>query len=184
MNLQVCVATVLGLLCADTVRAWTVETKTDSMTDENRSVASLRSTEGHKFSVYRTKDGQVWGLFALADTGVQTLAPNNPPIFRVDKHDAWNIRNAKDLSELMQRLNKDTAPPSYVWEPKWVNFVLWHGNDAESRAPIIDQLATGKSIVVRYYLFTGGYKETTLAIKGGENLYRMLKLKRQRGSVD
>jgi hypothetical protein len=168
------------------VHAWELESKVDSMTDEARSMATIRNGEGHSFSVYRQKDGTVWALFSLSSKSAQTLSPKTMPIIRVDKYPPNDFMHDADLQALLARLRGTTPTPTYFWEPKWVHAKLWHGDDAESRATIVDQLGQGKTLLVRYYLFTGGYKETSFAIGASAPFYRALTLVSMpaRASVD
>jgi phosphoribosylformylglycinamidine (FGAM) synthase-like amidotransferase family enzyme len=55
---------------------------------------------------------------------------------------------------------------AYEWEPKWVNFLIWHGNENESIAKDLVHLMKGKRVVFRYYLSTGGHKDTSFTLKG------------------
>ena len=156
--------------------AWELETKVDSMTDEAKSMATLRNGEGHSFAVYRQKDGTVWALFSLASKTVQTLSPKTMPIIRVDKYPPNDFNHDSELATLLARLDRTTPTPTYSWEPKWVNAKLLHGDDAESRATVVDQLGQGKTLLVRYYLSTGGYKETSFAIGPSAPFYKALTL--------
>lgn len=140
--------------------SWNVETKTDSMTDEIKKTAVIVNDEGYSLSIYRHPSGAVWANFSLSDRSLDQLSPQKLPAFRVDKNEPHDITDEKQLQEMGVGLQ------SYAWEPKWVNFLIWHGKESEGRSKTLDQLMQGKSVVFRYYLFTGGYKETTFSLDG------------------
>lgn len=139
---------------------WNVETKTDSMTDEKRRTAKILNSAGHSLSIYRHSSGAVWVNFSLSNRSLEQLSPDKPPSFRVDKNEPHDIADDKRIQEM------DVGLQAYAWEPKWINFLIWHGKESEGRSTTLDQLMLGKSILFRYYLFTGGYKETTFNLDG------------------
>jgi len=140
--------------------SWNVETKTDSMTDEIKKTAKIVNAEGHSLSVYRLPSGAVWANFSLSNQSLDQLSPQKPPAFRVDKNEPHDIADEKRLQEM------GVGVQAFAWEPKWVNFLIWHGKESEGRSKTLDQLMQGKSVVFRYHLFTGGYKETTFSLDG------------------
>lgn len=147
-------------LAATASASWNVETKSDSMTDEIKKSAIVMNDEGHSLSIYRHPSGVVWANFSLSSRSMDQLSQQKPPIFRVDKNEPHDIADEKRLQEM------GIGVQAFAWEPKWVNFLIWHGKESEGRSKNLDQLMQGKSVVFRYYLFTGGYKETTFPLDG------------------
>jgi hypothetical protein len=79
-------------------------------------------------------------------------------MFRIDKNEPHDVMLEKRLQEMGGGLQ------AFAWEPKWVNFLVWHGIEAQGRSKVLNELMQGTSVVFRYYLFTGGYKETTFSL--------------------
>jgi hypothetical protein len=151
----------IPLLCAATNShaAWQVTTTKDAMTDETKKSAVVLNDEGHSLSIYRLANGAVFANFSLASKSFDQLAPEKPPMFRVDKNEPHDLMAQKRLQELV-----GVQPLSS--EPKWINFPIWHGKEAEGRSAVLNELMQGTSVVFRYYIFTGGYKETTFSLTG------------------
>lgn len=135
--------------------AWSVITKTDSMTDRKVKSATTTNTQGHSLTVYRRADGSAWATFALAERSVDQLSPKQAPLYRIDKDEPDDI-------DVVRRL----LPDLYAWEPKWVNWQLWSGEGAADMKTTVGRLMTGRTVVFRYHLFTGGYRETTFQLAG------------------
>lgn len=140
--------------------SWEVEIKTDSMTDEEKKTAKVINEEGHSIAVYRLPNGTVWVNFSLSSRSLNQLSPQKPPVFRIDKNKPHDIANEKQTQEM--RLGIE----AFAWEPKWINFLIWHGKESEGRSHNLRQLMQGETIVFRYHLFTGGYKETSFSLEG------------------
>src|SRR5690606_32981434 len=79
-------------------------------------------------------------------------------VYRVDKHAAVELHESRNLRSLGIRV--------YEWEPKWVNFRIWHGRLDEGLSTGLVQIMTGQQLVVRYFLGTGGYKDTEFSLTG------------------
>lgn len=155
----------LGVLCVGVQSAavadWSVTGRVDSMTDEIKKSAMVRNELGHTFSIYRiTEGGPVWGNFALSDRVFDQVDWRKPPVYRVDKN------KPNDLSRMRRMQEMGLGLHAYEWEPKWVNFLVWHGKRDDGLANDLLQLMEGNSVVFRYYLSTGGYKETSFSLNG------------------
>ncbi|GMR18628.1 MAG: hypothetical protein BMS9Abin33_1058 [Gammaproteobacteria bacterium] len=140
---------------------WRVDKRVDAMTDEAKKTAIVQNEVGHIFSIYRLSEGgPVWGNFALADGIFDQIDWEKPPIYRVDKYEPINLIRMKRTQEMGLGIQ------AYEWGPKWVNFRIWHGKEDEGIANELVQLMEGNNIVFRYYLSTGGYKDTSFSLKG------------------
>ena len=140
---------------------WGVEKRVDAMTDEVKKTARVENEFGHTFSIYRlTKDGPVWGNFSLSKEMFDQVDWEKPPIYRVDKNKPINLSDMKQLHKM------GVGVSAYEWTPKWVNFLIWHGKQAEGIATELVQLMEGEKVVFRYFMFTGGYKDTSFSMKG------------------
>lgn len=140
---------------------WQVDKRIDSMTDAATKTAVVTNELGHQFSIYRlSKDGPVWANFSLSDDMFDQVDWVRAPIYRIDKNDPI------DLSELKRMQDIGFGFDTYKWTPKWVNFLIWHGDEKEGIADDLIQLMEGNVIVFRYYLSTGGYKDTSFPLNG------------------
>lgn len=140
---------------------WIVERETDSMTDEVSLKAVTRNADGFELSVSRLQGAQrVYGTFRLPRQNTEVLEAEQPAMYRVDKTDAVTLKVDDTFDELVGR-------KSVITEPKWVHFILWHGEDETVQAGgSLGQFMAGESVVFRYFLFTGGFKETTFSLDG------------------
>jgi hypothetical protein len=140
---------------------WKVEKRVDPMTDEVKKTAVVKNELGHTFSIYRLSEGgPVWGNFALSEGMFDQVDWKKPPLYRIDKNEP------EDLSRMKKMQDMGLGIHAYEWEPKWVNFLIWHGKEDEGIAKSLVQLMEGKTVVFRYYLSTGGYKDTSFSLKG------------------
>lgn len=154
----------LSLLLSATASAapWKVEVRKDSMTDETHKSAVVISESGQSLSIYAQSDGRVWINFALQDRSPEQLSPSKPPIYRVDDFKPYDASVAKFIQNTM-------GDSAYEWEPKWVNFMVWDGKLHNGTRGTIDDIMVGKSLVFRYYVFTGGYKEARFSLDGARD---------------
>lgn len=144
---------------------WKVETHLDAMSDETRKKAIIKNERGHTFSVYRIGvDGPAWGNFALSDESLDIIDGSKPPMYRVDKNPPHDLADDVKLQELLARLGGGRI--YYSWEPRWVNFHMWHGKSEEGLAPDLLELMDGNTVLFRYHLATGGYKDTSFTLQG------------------
>ena len=153
----------LGLIVSFGTSAdqWTVKTTTDSMTDEVKAKATVTNSNGYTLSVYRARvniadKGSVWVNFLLPDESLDVLSGSKSIMYRIDKNPPQTV----DVSNRLRSLGIVDAEV----EPKWINFLIWHGQDRDGRNDAINGLMRGNSIVIRYSLFTGGYKETSFQL--------------------
>lgn len=136
---------------------WEVRVSTDAMTDEERRVAVTQNEQGHRLSLYRIDSGAVWMNFAVSDSSLDLISGDRLIDYRVDKSKPVRLGEVAKMRDLGIVLTE--------WEPKWVNFQIWHGKEDQGRRGIT-QLFEGDVLTVRYYLATGGYKDTRFSLKG------------------
>ena len=145
---------------ASAQNTWRVVTDTDALTDKVKRSATVVNAGGNTLSVYRGPGDAAWVLFSLSPSSLDLLSPRRAPIYRIDKNEPKDLEPNRRLTE--QGLGVDL----YQWEPKWVNFRIWHGREDEGRGVDLQEMMAGRSIVFRYALPTGGYKETTFSLEG------------------
>lgn len=137
---------------------WRIETRTDSMTDEVRTTVATRNEAGHSLSFYRLEKA-IWMTFRLSDASTDVLG-DPAPMYRVDKHQPVDTNITK---QAQGRLGS-VIPTLFVQEPKWINYRIWHGEGLIGEG--LRRILAGQTMVVRYHLFTGGYKETSFSLVG------------------
>ncbi len=150
---------------------WSVVEKTDAMTDEVTRIASVTNDIGDSFSLSRIEPGgAVWAVFLLASQNPDCLSSEHLPMLRVDKH------KAHDLNELVTQeaawATLGLPKKLYICEPTQFSYLLWHGADEEGIHKQLGEILCGETLLLRYWLESGQYKETAFAISGGEEIIR------------
>lgn len=143
---------------ADGQERWVRRVDVDAITDDSVRSVSTRSADGYEFAVYRIGRGAVWARFRIPDSVPRVLASDPAPVYRIDN------RPPQDLATDV-RLQRLVGKPMIALEPKWVNFVLWHGQGQEVGGTL-QWLAEGKRLLIRYYIFTGGSKDVSFSLEG------------------
>jgi hypothetical protein len=140
---------------------WKVDKRVDAMTDDIKKKAIVANESGHTFSIYRIfQGGPVWGNFALSEGMFDQVDWRKPPIYRVDKNEPENLARMKEMQDMGLGIH------AYEWKPKWVDFLIWHGKEGEGIAKNLVQLMEGKTVIFRYFLSTGGSKDTSFSLIG------------------
>ena len=148
---------------------WKIEKEVDSMTDKKTTSAVLFNDEGYKLRLYTLDSGEFFCAFALPADSLDVLSHSQAPMYRVDKNIQQDLNS---LAEMQENFIKSDIPAKlYSHEPKWCNFVL-SAVEKKNRDTIsgwvLEEFAKGEKIVFRYWLFTGGYKETSFSISGAD----------------
>lgn len=143
---------------------WIVDERVDAMTDARKKSAMTFNDDGHGLAIYRLSDGSVWMNFVLDPKSLELLG-DRLPLFRIDKNKPVNIETMRGLQQLSRKLKQPKI--YYKAEPRWVNFRIYHGEGPPSSGTL-HQLMTGEQVVFRYYLFTGGHKETQFSLSGAK----------------
>lgn len=142
------------------IAGWTLESTKDSMTDRTKKEASVQNEAGHRFTVYRGPNEAAWATFSVATSSGDTIAPRRAPMLRVDSFAPHDLETSRTVTE------SNVGVRLYVWEPSFINFLVWHGKASEGRSTLLNELMSGNKVVFRYFLGTGGYKETTFSLDG------------------
>lgn len=140
--------------------SWYVKKDVDVMSDKEEKFAIVKNKLGHSFMVYKIGD-EVWANFAVSDSSLDTIDYENHLIIRIDKGNATKLKQVANLGKIVYKRD------FYIWKPKWINFILGHSvNDQMLKTINLENLMSGNKLKVRYYLSTGGYKDTTFTLKG------------------
>ena len=139
---------------------WSVDRKVDSMTDTEIRTAAVTNADGFTLRVYRlTPGGRVWGNFEIPADSLDVL-DTALPMFRIDKLEPVQVETSPEIASV--------TGATVEAKPKWVNFLLWHGEGNTPVRGTLRNLMDGSAVVFRYYLFTGGYKETRFNLSGAK----------------
>lgn len=147
---------------------WQVSYESDAMTDKVTGYARTINAKGYKLMFYRDADNKVWLNFSLPPSSSNQISYKRAPMIRVDKHTAYDI-------DPIHKVLDDKS--YYQWEPRWFNLYIWAGVEEDGRSKIFENIMSGNSILIRYYLTTGGYEETSFSLNGAaEKIAAALKI--------
>jgi hypothetical protein len=160
---------------------WKSETKICVITDETKKTAHICNKSGHCFTIYRLGK-EIWANFSLSETCIDTLSPNRFIIMTVDKNEPYDLNSLRKMAVMTGEINyalpganldAEEQRRNFEIQPKWVNFQLYdHPYFAESELPketTLRELIDGEEMVIRYFLLSGGYKETYFSLKGSKD---------------
>lgn len=142
---------------------WELKTTADSMTDTITKEARISLPTGESLSILRRGDGSVWGYFRPANG--QMFAAGDHLLVRVDKNKPIEL-NGK-LEELMARVGKKMEV--WDWNPTLIASRIWHGKVSDG-CGIIQQLYSGKTLIVRNHPSESTYRDTTYALGGNREV--------------
>jgi hypothetical protein len=140
---------------------WSVISSVDTMTDEKKLSATTKNEAGYRMQIYRIKNnGPVWINFETPANTTDMFA-SKPLMYRVDKNKPYTV----DLTNSLAKYGIVNSE----WNPKWVNFLVWHGKESSSSSPILSELMQGNKLVFRYGVATGGFKDVEFDLVGAED---------------
>ena len=139
---------------------WSVVSTVDNMTDEKKISAISKNEAGYRMQVYRIKNnGPVWINLEIPSSTTDMFA-TKPLMYRIDKNKPHTV----DLTNSLAKF----GIVSSEWNPKWVNFLVWHGNEKSGSSPILSELMQGNKLLFRYGMATGGFKDVEFDLVGAE----------------
>ncbi|MBK8095053.1 MAG: hypothetical protein IPK32_24565 [Verrucomicrobiaceae bacterium] len=142
---------------------WRIGSSVDSMTDKQTKMATTTNSTGHRLSIYRSPSGAVYGLFSLPETNAEIL-DSRLPMYRVDKLEVVDMDSAKSAASIVERSGGGRL---FVSKPKWLNFLVYHG-EGEPKTGHLRDIMDGKAMIIRYWLLSGGHRETTFDLIGAK----------------
>lgn len=148
--------------------SWQLKEKKDVMTDNIQKIATIVNRQGYELKIYKPNDlEQIWANFYIPPNILDTIEPSKALVYRVDKNKAENLQWLVDYGKTM---GKET----YIWEPKWINFLLMFRIPKEgiSKESPIAQIINGNKLIVRYHLSTGGYKDIEFSLKNSNHIIK------------
>lgn len=147
----------LSVVSSPLFAKWGIDVQEDSMTDEKIKTAFITNNEGHSLKVFANSNGAVYATFRLNSQSADVLS-EKLITFRVDKNKP---------AELMA--SRKSNPKAFTVEPKWVIWRIIPNADKSTHRNVLNELISGNEVAIRYFLFTGGYKETKFTLKNSLN---------------
>jgi hypothetical protein len=147
----------LSIVTSPLYARWKIDIQTDSMSDEKIKTAFVTNNDGHSLKVFSKSNGAVYATFRLNSENTGILS-EKLITFRVDKN--------KPVELMASRKSK---PSAFIVEPKWVIWRILPNTDGTSHRNVLNEFISGNVVTVRYFLFSGGYKETKFTLKNSLN---------------
>ncbi len=147
-----------------TARAdWRVQLSTDAITDREEKIAEVHNQRGYRFGVYRVEGGQVFAVFALPSSLVGSIDHDRSMHLRIDKN-----KPHERGGPFAREWEKLGGEKTFYWEPGFVKFLAWHGEQESGISRIINELMAGDQLLVRYPVGTGGARDTSFSLSGSK----------------
>jgi len=150
---------------------WLVSIETDPMTDEETRIVGITNAEGHTFGLiqsFERKSLVINGIFSLSKESPDQLTQKKASIYRIDKYKAFNVNKLKKLQKILPKAMEVTF---YRWTPTSELFRVYSSDSKKLEEKLDDkntlvQMLTGEKILFRYFLKSGGFKDTEFTLDG------------------
>jgi hypothetical protein len=131
---------------------WRVLNHRDASTGAETIIASTTNTDGYTLEMYRDAVGAIRSRFTLTP-GLTRLRQGACPTFQIDRGPAVNrsVNNAPCLAG-----------------EQWAEFVLGYISDNQIVSPRLLSFMNGNSIVFRFRLASGAYRDTEFSLLGSK----------------
>jgi hypothetical protein len=137
---------------------WVVNESKDAITDEVKRGASVTNKDGFTFSVYTVGPQDIWANFAIPSSDAAQLDAEMLIVYRVDDY----LAKTQDTNRFAEReLHLHTIDV----HPKWINWFAGARRSAGLQQTM-HQLQGGRRLTVRFYLLTGGWRDTEFTLAG------------------
>ena len=138
------------LLAAPTHAQWRVAEETPLGYGKRVHVAIVENDSGHSLRVYNDETQNVRGLLTIRG-GFDTVDPGGCPTYRVDEREPKRVTFEEERCRIL---------------PKQVEFTL--GKTGFARNHRLRRIMNGNSLVFRYRLGNGTYRETVFSLAGSK----------------
>ncbi|MCG7973885.1 MAG: hypothetical protein JAZ16_02345 [Candidatus Thiodiazotropha taylori] len=154
---------------------WKVDKINNNTSKTADSIAIVNNGQGDSFSLYRISNkGEVWARFKLYGDFTDAADWNTPPMLRIDNNKPISLSRQKDLQVM------GVGVDAYKGQQGQVEFLIWHGKESEGLSDSLAQIMDGNKLIVRYFLSSGGHKESTFPLTDAETaISRALKISRK-----
>ncbi|MEW8323407.1 MAG: hypothetical protein AB2606_12260 [Candidatus Thiodiazotropha taylori] len=142
---------------------WKVDKNFNDSSKTADSIAIVNNGQGDSFSLYRISNrSEVWTRFKLHGDFTDPADWNTPPMLRIDNNKPINLSRQKDLQVM------GVGVDAYKGQQGQIDFLIWHGKESEGLSESLAQIMGGNKLIVRYYLSSGSYKESTFPLTDAE----------------
>lgn len=143
------------ILCSALVHAeWGVITHTDTKTNSNiqTQVAYTENSEGYSLEIYKDSVGAIRSRFSL-NADLDIMAKRSCPTYQIDSSliDNRSINDAPCLTDLA-----------------WSEFIFGYTENNIVISEKLNTLMNGSTIIFRFMLENGSYKETKFSLGGSK----------------
>lgn len=143
---------ILILIPAPALADWEVITHTDINNNTQTQVAYSKNNEGYSLEIYKDSVGAIRSRFSL-NTALDMFAKRSCPTYQIDTRlrDNRSINDAPCLTDLA-----------------WSEFILGYISNENVTSARLNALMNGSTIVFRFMLNNGSYKETQFSLSGSK----------------
>jgi hypothetical protein len=146
---------------------WQVSISADPMTDEENRIAVMVNAEGYTFSLTQITEGTIFGIFSLPKGSSDRLAQDKLPMYRIDKYEAQDLEKLRKIQKLVKNIM------FYRWSPTSIAFRAYASDKTLLEKSLDDtstigRLLIGEKMRFRYYLRSGGSKDTVFNLDGAD----------------
>jgi len=141
------------LLCPSLVQAdWSVITHTDADSNTETQVAYTKNEDGYSLEIYKDSVGAIRSRFSL-NTKLDKMAKRSCPTYQIDSRllDNRSINDAPCLTDLA-----------------WSEFIFGYTENNKVVSKKLNALMNGSTIVFRFILENGSYKQTEFSLSGSK----------------
>lgn len=150
-HLAIGVLCALGVLLAGVANAqWRVAQDTPNGAASRIDIALVENDSGHSLRLYSDDTQNVRGIFTIRG-GFDTIDPAGCPTYRVDKREPERVSFGNERCRIL---------------PKQAEFTL--GKSGPGRNRRLHRIMNGSSLVFRYRLGNGVYRQTTFSLRGSK----------------
>ncbi len=138
------------LLAGPAFAQWRVAQETPAGIGKSIDVAIIDNDSGHSLRLFNDETQSVRGIFTIRD-GFDTIDPGVCPTYRVDKRKPRRVTFEEGRCRIL---------------PKHAEFTL--GKTGQGRNRQLHRIMNGDTIIFRYRLGGGNYRETTFTLRGSK----------------
>ena len=138
------------LLARPAIAQWRVAQATPAGTDARIDIAIVENDSGHSLRLFNDETQNVRATFTIRG-GFDTIDPGVCPTYRVDKREPERVTFEEGRCRIL---------------PKQAEFTL--GKTGQGRNRKLHRIMNGDSIIFRYRLGGGNYRETRFTLRGSK----------------
>jgi hypothetical protein len=138
------------LLAGPAFAQWRVTQEKPAGIGKSINVAMVENDSGHRLRLFNGEAQNMRGIFTIGD-GFDTIDPGVCPTYRVDNREPRRVIFEEGRCRIL---------------PKQAEFTL--GKTGQGRNRQLHRIMNGGSIIFRYRLAGGHYRETTFTLRGSK----------------